>query len=89
MAFDTLGRPTNKAVDNVNVFKYRPGQIVDNDVYLEVGDFINPGQDANGNPGIAKQYQGETAGGFNLESKNRQDITLSPKELNFLINLYV
>ena len=29
MAFDTLGRPTNKAVDNVNVFKYRPGQIVD------------------------------------------------------------
>ena len=38
MAFDTLGRPTNKAVDNVNVFKFRPGQIVDNDVYLDPGD---------------------------------------------------
>ena len=30
-----------------------------------------------------KQYQGQTASGFNLESKNRQDITLTPKELNF------
>ena len=28
-----------------------------------------------------KQYQGQTASGFNLESKNRQDITLSPNEL--------
>ena len=30
-----------------------------------------------------KKRQGKTITGFNLESKNRQDITLSPKELNF------
>ncbi len=29
-----------------------------------------------------QQFQGTTAGGLNLETKNRQDITLSPKELN-------
>ncbi len=29
-----------------------------------------------------KQFQGRTAGGVNLETKNRQDITLSPKELS-------
>jgi len=28
-----------------------------------------------------QQFQGTTAGGLNLETKNRQDITLSPKEL--------
>ena len=28
MAFDTLGRPTNKSVDNVNIFKLRPGQMM-------------------------------------------------------------
>ena len=30
-----------------------------------------------------KQHQGATTSGLNLETKNRQDITLSPKELNF------
>ena len=30
-----------------------------------------------------KQRQGTTRSGLNLETKNRQDITLSPKELNF------
>ena len=29
-----------------------------------------------------KQSQGVTSGGFNLETKNRQDISLKPKELN-------
>lgn len=71
MAFDTLGRPTNKSVDNVNIFKLRPGQIVENDVYLDPGDYINPGQDANGNPGIAKQYQGETTSSSQLQDSGR------------------
>ena len=30
-----------------------------------------------------KQYQGHTTDGIKLEIKNRQDISLSPKELNF------
>ena len=87
MAFDTLGRPTNKAVDNVNVFKYRPGQIVDNDVYLDPGDYINPGQDANGNPGIAKQYTGETVSSPKSEDNERsiaEGTTLAQSLYNFL-----
>ena len=30
-----------------------------------------------------KQYQGRTTSGINLETKDRQDISISPKELNF------
>ncbi len=30
-----------------------------------------------------KQIQGRTSTGLNLETKNRQDITLTPKELSF------
>ena len=87
MAFDTLGRPTNKAVDNVNVFKFRPGQIVDNDVYLDPGDYINPGQDANGNPGIAKQYQGETTSSPKPNDSGRtisEGTTIAKALYNFL-----
>ncbi len=87
MAFDTLGRPTNKAVDNVNVFKFRPGQIVESDVYLNPGDYINPGQDANGNPGIAKQYTGETVSSPKPEDSGRsiaEGTTLAQSLYNFL-----
>ena len=87
MAFDTLGRATNKPIDNVNIFKYRPVQIVDNDVYLEVGDFINPGQDANGNPNIAKQYQGETVKSPNPNDSGRsisEGTTIAKALYNFL-----
>ena len=31
---------------------------------------------------LQKQYQGETLGGLNLETKNRRDISLTPKELS-------
>lgn len=88
MAFDTLGRPTNKAVDNVNVFKFRPGQIVESDVYLNPGDYINPGQDANGNPGIAKQYTGETVSSPKPEDSGRsiaEGTTLAQSLYNFYL----